>query len=212
MKQVPPNSKLNQLSSFESAVLATGVERLAGVDEVGRGCLAGPVVAACLILEQGQPLPAVADSKQLKPEQRLMLSAEIKQTCLAWAIAEVSPQDIDRMNIHHASLLAMQRAVEQLSPRPDYLLIDGRFVLDVSITQEAIVRGDATCQVIGAASILAKVWRDQLMEAMEQRYPEFGFGQHKGYGTKQHRDELRRHGPTPLHRRSFNGVLNSPLF
>jgi ribonuclease HII len=181
---------------------------LAGVDEVGRGCLAGPVVAACVIYPTDSSyFPQVADSKLLSPARREKLYDEICATAAAWAIAKVESTEIDEINIHQASLKAMCLAVEQVRPAPDYLLVDGKFPIDSCLQQQAVIGGDRQCQVIGAASILAKVWRDRLMVQYEADYPQFGFAQHKGYGTQQHRNELKQHGPTVIHRRSFKGVL-----
>lgn len=215
----PKNPRLARLrnpdlSRLEQALLQSGVQCLAGVDETGRGCLAGPVVAACVIYpstgagSSPPTFPRVADSKILSPRRREELCAEICSRALAWAVAEVEPTEIDRVNIHWASLRAMQGAVEKLRRRPDYLLVDGRFPLAVPIPQQAVIDGDAKCQVIAAASIVAKVWRDRLMCRLEEVYPKFQFGQHKGYGTQQHREELRCHGPTPIHRKSFHGVID----
>lgn len=182
---------------------------MAGVDEVGRGCLAGPVVAACIVYPLDNNFPRVFDSKILSPNRREALFEEILRHALACAVAAVSAAEIDAINIHRASLKAMQLAVEQIVPAPDYLLIDGRHTLPVLVPQEAVIRGDAKCQSIAAASIVAKVWRDRLMDEAGQHYPGFSFGQHKGYGTLQHRAELVRYGPTTLHRTSFRGVSNS---
>ena len=198
-----------ELSLLEDAVLASGVQSLSGVDEVGRGCLAGPVVAAAVVYCPDAKLPPVADSKVLSPQEREKLYGEIQDRCRAWAVASVSAPELDRLNIHRASLLAMKQAVAQLSHQPDYVLVDGRFPLELKIPQQAVIDGDNLCQVISAASIIAKVWRDRYMVRLQEQYPRFSFGQHKGYGTQQHREELRQNGPTPEHRRSFRGVVSS---
>lgn len=198
--------KRSELSPLEDAVLASGVQSLSGVDEAGRGCLAGPVVAAAVVYCPDAKLPPVADSKLLTPRERETLYGEIQVRCRSWAVASVSAGELDRINIHRASLLAMKQAVTQLSIQPDYVLIDGRFPLDLDIAQQAVIDGDNLCRVISAASIIAKVWRDRYMMRLQEQYPQFSFGQHKGYGTQQHRDELKRHGPIPEHRRSFRGV------
>ncbi len=181
---------------------------LAGVDEVGRGCLAGPVVAACVLLPSRDPFPPLADSKLLSPATRERLFVEITARAPAWGVAAISSTEIDRINIHQASLQAMAQAVQKITPTPDYLLVDGRFELAIAVPQRAVVAGDRHCQVVAAASIVAKVWRDRWMIEMDSRYPQYGFERHKGYPTAQHREALARLGPTPLHRRSFRGVLD----
>ncbi len=196
------------LSEIEQTLLNQGIAALAGADEVGRGCLAGPVVAACVIYpHESTVFPRVADSKKLSAKQREALFEEICGQAPSWAVAAVEPAEIDRINIHQASLLAMKQALEKLSQRPDYLLVDGKFPVDTTVAQRTVIDGDNICQVIGAASILAKVWRDRLMVDYQGTYPSFTFAQHKGYGTKQHRAELQQFGATPIHRRSFKGVL-----
>lgn len=179
------------------------MRRIAGVDEAGRGCLAGPVFAGAVILPPGLVIPDVDDSKKLTPETRERLFAEICRCALAWSVASVTAEEIDRINIHHASLKAMRLAVEQLSPLPQYVLIDGKFELDCRIAQEAIIKGDALSQSVAAASILAKVSRDRWISEEGKNYPQFRFAKHKGYGTVEHRREIQEHGLTPLHRRSF---------
>jgi len=201
----PTRQKNKERSELESDAYASGICHLAGVDEVGRGCLAGPVVAACVIFSPEIQIPDIQDSKLLTPTVRERLYTEIEAQSVAWAVAELSSTDIDKINIHQASLLAMKRAVGQLSVVPEFLLVDGKFPLDVNVRQQAVISGDARCKVIGAASIMAKVWRDRLMCALETYFPAFSFAQHKGYGTRQHREELRRHGPTEIHRRTFKG-------
>ncbi len=205
------NQRANSLSSLESSLIDSGINKLAGVDEVGRGCLAGPVVAACVVLPDtgDQPVAApwdqITDSKLLTPKRREELYDEICSGSL-WSVAAIEPAEIDQINIHYASLKAMRQAVEQISPQPDYLLVDGRFPIEIDLPQRAVIKGDRECRVIGAASIIAKVWRDRLMVRFQADYPHFGFEQHKGYGTAQHRNELKRHGPTEIHRKSFKGV------
>ena len=203
----------HELSALEKSLLNSGVQALAGVDEVGRGCLAGPVVAACVIYPaMPGAFPAVTDSKLLSPVQRESLFDQICQTVASWAVASVSAAEIDVINIHHASLKAMALAVEQMPVQPDYLLVDGKFPTQLNLKQQAVVAGDRQCRIIGAASILAKVWRDRLMTQYQAEYPNFSFAQHKGYPTKQHREEIKQHGLTPLHRRSFKGCnLSRPV-
>jgi len=185
-------------------LIAKGICRIAGVDEVGRGCLAGPVFAAAVILPAGLHLSEVNDSKKLSPETRERLFECIRHEAVAWAVASVSSEEIDHINIHNASLKAMRLAVEGLATAPDYLLIDGKFSLvDMFLPQEAIIGGDGLSQSIAAASIMAKVTRDRWIAEEGKKYPDFGFAKHKGYGTAAHREAIRRHGLTPLHRRSF---------
>jgi len=197
-----------KLSELEQTLLHSGVAYLAGVDEVGRGCLAGPVVAASVIYPTAGSFPAVADSKLLSPQQRAEIYEAIITQAVTWSVAAIAADEIDRVNIHQASLKVMRCAVTKLNPQPDYLLVDGRFPLKVSIPQRAVIRGDRECRVVSAASIVAKVWRDRLMVQMQETYANFQFAKHKGYGTRQHREELRQHGPTPIHRRSFRGVVH----
>lgn len=180
-----------------------------GVDEVGRGPLAGPVVAAVVVLAPGQTIAGVRDSKLLTPRRREALAAIIRAEAAGWAIARCSPAEIDELNILNASLLAMQRAVEQLEQCPARLRIDGNRAPDLGDFQgrvETVVGGDRSCIAIGAASILAKVSRDAEMTALDARYPGYGFARHKGYPTSAHRDALERLGPCDVHRRSFAPV------
>ena len=176
----------------------------AGLDEVGRGCLAGPVVAAAVILPPDYLHPILTDSKQLTRRQREILCLDIKRDALAWAIAEVSPEDIDQINILQASFLAMHRAVAILNIRPEHLLVDGnRFRPYPMIPHTCIVKGDAHFLPIAAASVLAKVYRDELMARLGHDFPEYGWVRNAGYPTAAHRDALRKFGPTPHHRMSF---------
>lgn len=180
--------------------------RIAGVDEAGRGPLAGPVVAAAVILDPDHPIEGLADSKTLDENQRVSLARMVRATALAWAVARAEPEEIDRLNILQASLLAMRRAVEALSPAPDAVRVDGRHLPELPMPGEAVVRGDARVPCIGAASILAKVDRDDWMKELGRAYPEYGFAGHKGYPTAQHLAALREWGATPVHRRSFAPV------
>lgn len=179
---------------------------IAGVDEVGRGPLAGPVVAAAVILDPARPIAGLADSKTLSPLRREQLATEIRAKALAWALGRAEVAEIDRLNILQASLLAMQRAIAALSIVPDQALVDGNRCPPLACPCRAIVKGDATVPAISAASILAKVARDAEMGELHERYPRYGFAQHKGYPTAAHRDALRRFGPCPEHRRSFAPV------
>ena len=177
-----------------------------GVDEAGRGPLAGPVFAACVILREGDPIEGLADSKVLSPERREELAVQIRNRAVAWAVASASVQEIDRINILRASLLAMQRAVEQLIIEPHEVLFDGLYCPQVRFPARAIVDGDALVAEISAASILAKTARDALMVELHELYPDYGFARHKGYSTRQHLEALQRFGVCPIHRRSFAPV------
>ena len=182
---------------------------MAGVDEAGRGPLAGPVVAAAVILDDLNPIRGLNDSKKLSAKRREALFDEIRARALCFAIAEASVQEIDQINILQATLLAMKRAVEALRLPPKLVLVDGNRLPTLSIRAEAIVQGDALVPAISAASILAKVHRDRLCQAMHQRFPVYGFDQHKGYGTAQHLAALQAHGPADCHRLTFAPVARS---
>jgi ribonuclease HII len=179
---------------------------LAGVDEAGRGPLAGPVFAAAVILDPMRPITGLADSKVLSESKRDSLYSLIKEAALSWSIAQASVEEIDELNILQATLLAMQRAVKGLSIQPDEVLVDGNRLPDLSMPAQAIVKGDSKVQAISAASILAKVERDKLMVDYHQLYPEFSFHVHKGYGTKQHLAEIEQCGFLDIHRKTFNPV------
>jgi len=177
-----------------------------GVDEAGRGPLAGPVFAAAVILDATRPIAGIADSKKLTPGRRESLAIEIRAHSLAWAVASASVEEIDALNILQASLLAMRRAVEKLAVTPHQVLVDGLHCPRVSMPARAVVRGDATVTAIAAASILAKVARDEEMLALHRDLPQYGFDRHKGYPTRAHLDALRVHGVSIVHRRSFAPV------
>ncbi len=179
---------------------------LAGADEAGRGPLVGNVVAAAVILDHNQPIEGLADSKKLSAKRRETLAAEIMQKAKAWAVVSVSAVDIDRINILQASLLAMKQAVEQLSVTPDHVFIDGNRCPEMTCPATAIVKGDARVAEISAASILAKVARDEQMQQLHAVFPQYGFDRHKGYPTKAHMAALAEHGPCPEHRRSYAPV------
>ncbi|KDE40492.1 MAG: ribonuclease HII [Nitrincola lacisaponensis] len=179
---------------------------VAGVDEVGRGPLVGPVVAAAVILDPARPIDGLADSKKLSEKRRNQLDQLIRERALAFAVASASVVEIDKLNILHASLLAMRRAVEQLSLRPDAVLVDGNRCPELDLPCQAVVGGDALHANISAASILAKVARDKMMLELHQSYPDYGFDQHKGYPTRAHLQALERLGPLTEHRRSFRPV------
>jgi ribonuclease HII len=177
-----------------------------GVDEAGRGPLAGPVYAAAVILDKARRVNGLADSKVLSPERREVLAARIKERAIAWAVAAASVEEIDRVNIFHAAMLAMRRAVEKLGVQPEEAWIDGNRCPQLACRSRAIVDGDAKHGVISAASILAKTERDAEMTRLHERYPHYGFDRHKGYGTPEHLDSLGRVGPCEIHRRSFYAV------
>ena len=191
--------------------LAQPEGRVCGVDEAGRGPLAGPVVAAAVILDPARPILGLNDSKKLSAKRRIELAQEIRDKALAWSIAEASVEEIDRLNILQASLLAMQRAVAGVSPPPCRALIDGNKCPILDCPAEAIVGGDGKVAAIAAASILAKTARDAGMEALHVIYPMYGFDRHKGYPTAAHLAALRQYGPTPAHRRSFSPVAQLAL-
>lgn len=179
---------------------------LAGVDEAGRGPLAGPVVAAAVILDDQNPIKGLADSKKLTARQRERLYDEIRAKALCCSVAEASVEEIDQINILQATMLAMRRAVEGLRLKPSKVLVDGNRLPVLDVLAEAIVQGDAKVQAISAASILAKVYRDRWCETMDRDYPHYGFASHKGYGTAEHMLALKTHGATPWHRQSFAPV------
>lgn len=177
-----------------------------GVDEAGRGPLAGPVYAAAVILDELHPIAGLGDSKKLSEKKRDVLAVEIRQHAAAWAIATASAEEIDELNILRASLLAMKRAVEALSVRPHEVLVDGLYCPDTGLPSRAIVKGDSSVAAISAASILAKTARDSAMLALHEVYPQYGFAVHKGYPTAAHMAALKLHGASPEHRRSFRPV------
>ncbi len=179
---------------------------ICGVDEAGRGPLAGPVFAACVILHQRDPIEGLADSKVLTSERREELAIQIRDRAAGWAVASASVEEIDRINILRASLLAMRRAVEQLVLEPHEVLVDGLHCPDVRFPVRAIIDGDALVAEISAASILAKTARDALMRQLHELYPDYGFASHKGYSTPEHLEALRRFGICPIHRRTFAPV------
>ncbi len=181
-------------------------ELIAGVDEVGRGPLAGAVVAAAVILDPNNPIAGLTDSKKLTEKQREKLAIEIREKSLSWALGRAEVEEIDEINILWASMLAMKRAVESLAVQPSFVKIDGNRCPEMDYSMEAVVKGDLTVQEISAASIIAKVARDQEMQDMDIRYPGYGFAKHKGYPTKQHQESLIELGVSPIHRLSFKPV------
>lgn len=193
---------------YERDARARGFQVVAGVDEAGRGSLFGPVIAAAVVLCPERPIRGLNDSKVLDPERRQVLAERIRERAITWAVAGADVYEIDRINIYQASRLAMRRAIERLHPSPDYLLIDAVKV-DLPIEQESLIHGDALCQCIAAASILAKTYRDSALQEWDAVFPEYGLARHKGYATPEHQDALRRYGPTMLHRFSFEPVRMS---
>jgi ribonuclease HII len=187
---------------YEREARSQGFEHIAGVDEVGRGALFGPVFAAAVVLSADRPIRGLADSKLLDPERREVLAKRIRERAVAWSVAAADAFEIDRINILQASRLAMRRAIERLNPQPDYLLIDA-VTVDLPLAQRALIHGDALSQCIAAASILAKVERDACMREWDLVFPQFGLKNHKGYSTDEHWKALETHGPTPMHRFSF---------
>jgi ribonuclease HII len=192
-------------SRYEREARHCGWQRIAGLDEAGRGSLFGPVVAAAVVLNPKRRIVGLDDSKKLAPERRGELAQRIREHALAWATAEIDASRIEAWNIYQASRQAMVAAISQLDPFPDYLLLDA-LELDLPIEQKALIHGDARSVSIAAASILAKVERDHRMEEFDQLYPQYGLAQNKGYGTPDHLEALHRHGPTPLHRFSYAPV------
>lgn len=197
--------RLRKILRYERELWAAGVLHVAGVDEAGMSPLAGPVVAAAVIFPVEHRIERVDDSKKLDPRVRDELAIQIKESAIAWAIGQTEPEEIDRVNIYYAGLLAMKRAVAALGVAPEHLLVDARKV-DLPIPQQGIIKGDAKSLSIAAASILAKTTRDALMVAYDAEYPGYGLAQHKGYPVREHQDALKRLGATPIHRRSFRAV------
>ncbi len=205
-KVADEQQRLIQTTRFERELWKKGIQYIAGVDEVGAGPLAGPVVAAAVILPAELKIPQVDDSKKLSAKTRERLDKEIRSAAIAISIAECSPEEIDRLNILQATKEAMRRAVMGLSTAADIVLVDARQIPGLRVAQKAIIGGDRISHTIAAASIIAKVYRDSLMEKIGEKYPEYGFAGHKGYGTAEHLRALEAHGPTPWHRFSFAPV------
>jgi len=191
------------MRTLENALRRVGFVHVAGVDEVGRGCLAGPVVAAAVVLDPDRHIPGVCDSKLVSAVERERLFDRILTHSMAWAVAAADPSEIDRINIHQASLRAMQRAVLALAPLPDIVLVDAFRVPDLPMAQRGVLHGDRRCSAIAAASIVAKVTRDRQMLELHGRDPRYGFDRHKGYATADHLHAVARFGYSEMHRRSF---------
>lgn len=202
---MPPLSLAN--FDFENKAKADGFAVIAGVDEVGRGCLAGAVVAAAVVFGSEDSVPeGVDDSKKISKPRREELAARIKETALTFAVGRVEADEVDRINILEATKLAMISAVGKLSPAADFLLIDAVRLTACPLPQKSIIKGDSASASIAAASILAKVYRDEMMAEYDLLYPEYGFAKHVGYGTPEHMAAIREHGPCPIHRMTFRGV------
>jgi ribonuclease HII len=200
MRKPKPRQRNLSLSLFSSSA------RVCGVDEAGRGPLAGPVYAAAVILDPGRPIRGLRDSKLLQPEVRETLAFRIRERSVAWSVAHASVEEIDTINILQASLLAMRRAVDGLSVAAEHALVDGNCLPRLSISCDAVIGGDSKVAAISAASILAKTARDALMKALHDEHPQYGFDQHVGYATPRHLASLAEHGASPIHRRSFAPV------
>jgi len=196
-------ARVSATRTLENALRRVGFMHVAGVDEVGRGCLAGPVVAAAVVLHPDRHVAGVSDSKAVPAEEREFLYEQITRCAVAWAVAGADPIEIDRINIHQASLRAMQRAILALAPLPDIVLVDAFRVPDLPMAQRGVVHGDRRCSAIAAASIIAKVTRDRQMRDLHVRDPRYGFDRHKGYATADHLDAVARYGYSDVHRRSF---------
>ena len=192
--------------AFESEARKSGYSLIAGIDEAGRGPLAGPVVSAAVVLPDSFRIGDVDDSKKLTPEKRAALLPRIQESAVAVGVGVVAPETIDSINILKAALLSMVKAVENLSIKPDYLLIDGPFPISLNLPQHPIPKGDSLSISIAAASIVAKVTRDRMMEDFDRIYPEYGFSKHKGYPTRAHRAAIQKFGCSPIHRKTFKGV------
>jgi len=196
-------AKTRAMRTLENAVRRFGFHRLAGVDEVGRGCLAGPVVAAAVILDPACYITGICDSKLIPAPERERLYDVITRKALAWSVASAPAGEIDDLNIHRASLEAMRRAVSALAPLPDFVFVDAFRIPDLLMAQRAVIHGDSRCTAIAAASIIAKVTRDRMMQELHVRDPRYGFDRHKGYATRDHLDAVARFGYSDVHRRSF---------
>jgi ribonuclease HII len=198
--------RLDSMLNFERVLWRTGIKSIAGVDEVGVGPLAGPVVAAAVVFPPGAELAGIDDSKRLDPDQRAKMETAIRGAGAAIGIGTADVGEIDRLNIYHAALLAMRRAVEALPSTPEHILVDARTIPGVVVPQNSFFKGDGINFSIAAASIIAKTYRDRLMEELEKDYPGYGFSQHKGYSTPEHQSAIRGLGPCPIHRMSFQFI------
>jgi len=216
-REVAQRTRLDAMLNFERVLWRAGVQHVAGVDEVGMGPLAGPVIAAAVVFPPHTQLPGIDDSKRLDLPQRLEAERRIRAVAVGIGIGRAEVDDIDRVNVYHAGLLAMRRAVEALPVRPQHVLVDARSIPGVDVPQNCFNKGDGMDFSIAAASIVAKTHRDRLMDELAQSYPAYGFERHKGYSTPEHQDAIRRHGPCAIHRKSFTYIRElcgeySPLF
>lgn len=205
MRPEPAGGKFRCEATLERELRARGFHAIAGVDEVGRGSLFGPVVAAAVILSPDRPVRGLNDSKLLEAERREVLAERIRERAVAWAVAAVDAATIDAINIYQASRVAMRMAVNRLQTSPDFLLVDA-VPIELPLPQRPLIKGDARCHAIAAASIVAKVHRDALMRVWDEVFPEYGLAAHKGYSTPEHYAAIEKFGPTPLHRLSFEPV------
>jgi len=211
MRPESAGGKFRCEATLERELQARGFRAVAGVDEVGRGALFGPVVAAAVILSPDRPVRGLNDSKLIDAGRRETLAARIHERAVAWAVAAVDAATIDAINIYEASRVAMRAAVCNLNPGPDFLLVDA-ISIDLPLPQRGLIHGDARCHAIAAASIIAKVYRDACMKSWDAVFPEYGLAEHKGYATPEHSAALKLHGPTPLHRLSFEPVRKQSKF
>lgn len=205
MRPESAGGKFRCEATLERELRARGFHAVAGVDEVGRGCLFGPVVAGAVILSADRPIRGLNDSKQLDQERREVLAERVRERSVAWAVAAVDAATIDSINIYQASRVAMRLAVSRLTTAPDFLLVDA-VMIDLPLPQRPLIKGDARCHAIAAASIVAKVYRDACMRVWDEVFPEYGLAAHKGYSTPEHLKAIEEFGPTPLHRLSFEPV------
>lgn len=211
MRPEPAGGKYRCEATLERELRARGFQAVAGVDEVGRGALFGPVVAGAVILSPERPVRGLDDSKVLEPERREVLAERIRERAVAWAVAAVDAATIDHVNIYQATRIAMRMAVSRLKPAPDFLLVDA-VPIDLPLPQRSLIKGDARCHAIAAASIVAKVYRDGCMRVWDEVFPEYGLASHKGYSTPEHYQAIEKYGLTPLHRLSFEPVRAHSLF
>lgn len=207
MEFIAEACRLRLMAGLEEQLSSAGYARVAGVDEAGRGCLAGPVVAAAVIPDPGHSIPGVDDSKHLDPERRRRIATAVRTSAVAWAVAVVDPATIDRINILEATRLAMRRALATLAPAADAVVIDAVPLSGLAVPSLPVVRADQVCYGVACASILAKVERDRLMALLDADFPHYGFADHKGYAAEQHLAALRIYGPSPVHRLTFRSVV-----
>lgn len=211
MRPLAANGKFRCEATLERELRARGFRSIAGIDEVGRGALFGPVVAGAVILSEDRPIRGLNDSKLIEPDRREILAERIRERAVAWSVVAVDASTIDHINIYQATRLAMRLAVQRLRPQPDFLLTDA-MPLELPLPQRPLIKGDMRCHAIAAASIVAKVHRDALMRVWHEIFPQYGLASHKGYSTPEHYLALQQYGPTPLHRLSFEPVRANSRF